>query len=81
MRVDEDRAMDRFPRPIMPWGFDVTPHGITLFFAGDVVVGPTCDLEKIFKALRPLTPEVVCLVQDVGCLGYHVPLAPFIAIT
>lgn len=65
LRIDASRGeRTLFPETVLPWRFDVTPEGITLFFAGNCVVGPTRDHEQLFQALSPLTPETVCLMQD-----------------
>lgn len=51
-------------RPVDPWGFDLTPAGVTLFYGGVPIMGPTCDWTRILEALRPVTPETLCLMRD-----------------
>lgn len=51
-------------RPVKPWGFDLTATGVTLFYGGVPIVGPTCDWTRILGALQPATPETLCLMRD-----------------
>ncbi len=67
-----DRSMPSRPgratwtRPAQPWGFDVTAVGVTLFYDAVPILGPTRDWIRIFEALRPVTPETLCLMRDLS---------------
>ena len=53
-------------RPAQPWGFDVTAVGATIWYDAVPIVGPTRDWIRIVEALRPVTPETLCLMRDLG---------------